>query len=63
MRHKLRLGKEAVFNENVFTQNFFTQDATHKQSCTSFYPEIVITYSIINGKGFLNAERLDAHIL
>lgn len=39
----------------VFTRNFFTEDATHKQNCTSFNPESVITYSLINGKLFLNS--------
>ncbi|HBI09858.1 MAG TPA: hypothetical protein DDY57_06830 [Franconibacter pulveris] len=46
----------------MFTQDFFTENATHKQNCTSFDPQVVITYNVNNGKPFLNVSRSNAHI-
>ncbi|AVH82021.1 hypothetical protein AL515_23030 [Citrobacter sp. FDAARGOS_156] len=46
----------------MFTQDFFTENATHKQNCTSFNPNRVITYNVNNGKPFLNVSRSVAQI-
>jgi len=46
----------------VFTQDFFTENATHKQNCTSFDPQAVITYNVNIGKPFLYVYRSNAHI-
>ncbi|PSS51258.1 hypothetical protein C6560_07100 [Enterobacter sp. FS01] len=46
----------------MFTQDFFTENATHKQNCTSFDPNRVITHNLNNGKPFLNVSRSAAQI-
>ncbi|HCH37983.1 MAG TPA: hypothetical protein DE191_00235 [Enterobacter sp.] len=46
----------------MFTQDFFTENATHKQNCTSFDLNRVITYNLNNGKPFLKVSRSAAQI-
>jgi len=47
----------------VFTQDFFTENATHKQNCTSFDSQCVITYNMNYGKPFLNMSGSVAQFL